>query len=58
MNYNLALLLLGLIFGYFIMYISSNIVRYHGYNSNDIRNTIFIKDGKKYMFVPKIKQVL
>lgn len=58
MNYNLILLILGMILGYLVMYLTSNIIVYHGPNSNDIRNRIFFKDGKKYRFLPKIKKMV
>ena len=54
MNYNLVYLILGIIFGYFIMYFTTNIIIYHGPNSNDIRNMIFYKNEQGYRFIPKI----
>lgn len=54
MNYNLMYTMLGIIFGYFIMYASSNIVTYHGANSNDIRREYFKYNGKIYHFVPRV----
>lgn len=54
MNYNIILFILGIILGYFIMIISSNVITYHGPNSNIIRNLVFIKNGKRYMFLPKL----
>lgn len=55
MNYKLVYLILGMIFGYFLMYVSSNLIVYRGPNSNNIKNKIFEHDGKKYRFVPKVK---
>ncbi len=54
MNYNIISFLLGLIIGYFIMYKTSNIVIYHGYNSNKIREQKFILNGKTYHFKPTV----
>lgn len=55
MNYNIVCLLLGMLVGYIGMYLTSNIVTYHGANSNVIRNLVFFKNGNKYRFTPKLK---
>ena len=54
MQYNLYMFIFGMIVGYVLMYITSNIVIFHGPNSNEIRNLYFHKDGHKYRFIPKI----
>jgi hypothetical protein len=56
MNYNMICVILGIITGYLIMYVTSQIIIYHGLNSNDIKNKIFVKDGKKYRFMPRIEK--
>lgn len=55
MNNNIVCFLLGIIACYIIMYLSSNIVIYHGGNSNEIRKQIFEYNNKKYKFVPIAK---
>lgn len=54
LNNYIIFVIIGIIFGYIIMLITSNIVDYHGYNSNDIRNRIYECNGIKYKLVPHV----
>lgn len=53
-NYKLVWLIFGMIFGFFLMYVTSNIQTYHGPNSNDVRHKVFTTNGKKYKFIPHV----
>jgi hypothetical protein len=55
MNYNFVYLIFGMIFGYFLMFVSSNLIVYKGPDSNNIRKKVFQYNGKLYKFIPKIK---
>lgn len=54
MNTNILAFVIGLIIGYIIMYMTSNIFSYHGPNSNNIRKEIIYDGDIAYKFVPKI----
>jgi hypothetical protein len=51
---NLYIFIFGLIIGYMLVYLSSNMVIYHGPNSNEIKNNYYYKNGNKYRFIPKL----
>lgn len=54
MRYNIVYLLLGIIFGYVVMMLTSNIFIYHGGNSNYIKQQWFNHNGINYRFVPRV----
>lgn len=45
----------GVIIGYIIMYMTANLIVYHGPNSNKVRNKKFKYKGETYAFIPKIQ---
>lgn len=46
----------GVIIGTFLMFISSNIICLRGANSQDVRNTVVVKDNKLYKFEPIVHE--
>ena len=55
MNEKIIFIILGIILGLIIMFLTSNIFYFHGANSQDVKNTVIVKDDKLYRFVPIIK---
>lgn len=56
MNDYIVNFVLGLLFGYFMMYVTSNVVIYHGANSKNVKQQIITHNNKKYVFVPRIQE--
>ena len=54
LNINVIFFISGLLVGYFLMFFTSSIINYHGYNSNDIRNKIYYHNENKYRLIPHI----
>lgn len=52
MNRNMILFIFGLILGYIMMFVTSNIVVYHAPNSRKVREKIFLINGRRYSYVP------
>lgn len=54
MREKIFFLVLGIIVGLFMMFITSNIIDFHGANSRDVKNSVIVKDDKLYHFVPNV----